>query len=51
MIGLAAQQHGRVRLLQRLGVEPDRVEADELALEGRFLLRPECLHRQYALAQ
>ena len=40
-----------MRLLLRLGVEPDRIEIDELAVEFGFLLGPQRLHGQHALAQ
>ena len=40
-----------MRLLLRLGVEPDRIEIDELAVELGLLLGPQRLHRQHALAQ
>ena len=40
-----------MRLLLRLGIEPDRIETDELAVEFGLLLRPKRLHRQDAFAQ
>ena len=40
-----------MRFLLRLGIEPDRIEIDEFAVELRFLLRPQRLHREHALAQ
>ena len=47
---LAAQEDGRVRLLHRLGIGPDAVEADELPVELRLLLGPDLLHGQHPLA-
>ena len=40
----AAQNDGRVRHGQRLGIGPDPVEVHELAVVGGFLLRPQGLH-------
>ena len=34
-----------------LGIEPDRIEIDELAVKLSLLLGPKRLHRQHALAQ
>ena len=51
VVGLAAEQDRRMRLLLRLGVQPDRIEVDELAVKLGLLLRPQRLHRQHALAQ
>jgi hypothetical protein len=42
---------GRMRLLLRLGIQPDRTEIDELAVELGLRLRPKRLHRQDAFAQ
>ena len=47
----AAQQHRRVRALNRLGPLVDGVEVDELAVELRLVVGPDRLHRQDALAQ
>src|SRR5262245_62122254 len=40
-----------MRLLLRFGMEPDRIEIDELSVKFGLLLRPKLLHRQDALAQ
>ena len=40
-----------MRPLRRLGVGPDLVEVDELAVEFGFLLGPQLLHGERALAQ
>ena len=40
----AAQNDGRVRHGQRLGIGPHPVEVHELAVIGGFLLRPQGLH-------
>jgi hypothetical protein len=48
---VTADDDGRVRLLQRLRILPDPVEADEVALIARFALRPDRLHGEHALAQ
>ena len=50
VVGLAAQQDRRVRLLRRLRVRPDLVEIDHLAVILGLVLRPQRLHRQDALA-
>ena len=51
VVGLAAEQDRRMRPLLGLGIEPDRIEVDELAVELGFLLGPQLLHGQHALAQ
>jgi hypothetical protein len=51
MVALSAEEDGWMRLLLRLGIEPDRIETDELAVEFGLLLRPKRLHRQDAFAQ
>ena len=48
--GAAADQHRRARLLHGLRPLPARLEAHELALEARHLVRPERLHREHRLA-
>src|SRR5207253_7131762 len=48
---VAAEQDGRVRLLHRLRPRPEGLEAHEVALEGRFVLGPDALHGEHALAQ
>ena len=40
-----------VRLLERLGALTNALEADELALEGGVVRRPDRLHRKQRLAQ
>src|SRR5260370_38630100 len=40
-----------MRPLLRLGIEPNRFEIDELAVELSLLLGPKRLHRQHALAK
>ena len=40
-----------MRLLHRLGIGPDRVEVDELAVELRLVFRPDLLHGEDALAE
>src|SRR5206468_2120020 len=44
-------QDRRVRLLERLGALTNALEADELALEGGVVRRPDRLHRKQRLAQ
>src|SRR5208282_2202181 len=51
MVGLAAEKDWRMRLLLRLGVEPDGIEVHELAVKFGFLLGPQRLHGQHAFAQ
>src|SRR5205085_7776688 len=51
VIALAAEKDRRMRLLLRLGVEPDRIEVDELAVEFGLLLGPQRFHGEHALAQ
>src|SRR2546423_1380999 len=51
VIALAAEQHRRMRSLLGLGIEPDRIEVDELAVEFGLLLGPQLLHGECALAQ
>src|SRR5262249_43902948 len=51
MLALSAQEHGRMRLLLWLGVKPDRIEIDELAVKFGLLLRPKLPHSQDTLAQ
>src|SRR5262249_62191734 len=48
---VAADDDGRVRLLDGLGIGPDLVEVHELAVELRLALGPDFLHREHALAQ
>ncbi len=47
---LAAHEHRNMWLLRRLRPLPNRIEIDEPAMEGGFLLSPDALHRQHALA-
>ena len=46
----AAHVDRRMRRLQRLGVGPDPLEGDELAVEARLVLGPDRLHGEDALA-
>src|SRR5205807_5969362 len=48
---VAADDDGRVPLLHRLGIAPDLVEPDELAVELRLARGPDLLHREHALAE
>src|SRR5438477_250289 len=47
---LSAEQDRRAALLHGLRPRPDRIEADEVALELRLVLRPDLLHREHLLA-
>src|SRR5262249_23500298 len=44
MLALSAEEDGRMRRLLGLGVKPDRIEIDELAVKFGLLLRPKRLH-------
>src|SRR5713101_1488231 len=46
VLGAAAEEHGRVRLLRRLRIGPDGREVVVLAVELRLALRPQLLHGQ-----
>src|SRR5438445_4863286 len=48
---VAANDDGRVRLLQRLRIGPDLVEADKLAVKLGLALGPDLLHGEHALAE
>src|SRR5690606_2202222 len=51
VIGFAAEDHRRMRLLEGLRIRPHGVEIYHLAVELGFLLSPERLHRENPLAQ
>jgi hypothetical protein len=51
MVGLAADQHRRMRPLFRFGIHPYRIEVDVLAVKLGLFLRPQRFHREHALAQ